>query len=342
MNDKTCRRCQAVKPTSDFTRKASSVDGLSPYCRSCQQERRVHRKFNRPASRSGAVLLNPVAEALPTVDPRDDFVIMPEVRATFAAAARRVQRGRPAPTFFFAGPSGSGKTETARQLAHLAGLDCTVIDAPSMTDPEAWFGTREVVVEDGAPKTVVVDSAFVSAIGRPGVVVIDEANRVNDFIRGVILALTDERRAVTNPLTGQPLVRHPECYLMMTANVGLSFTGTFAVDPAFMTRALTTNFEYLKADDEERIARGRTGAPEDDVALIVRLATDSRAAALADEDFPPVSTREVLEACELVADGLDVNTAVHQAIINRASNEGGAQSVRARYEMFWTGIRPKA
>jgi MoxR-like ATPase len=243
--------------------------------------------------------------------------------------------------FLFIGPSGSGKTEAARKLAALSALDFVKVDAPSMTDPEAWFGTREVVVENGAPTTVVHDSAFVGALQRRGVLLIDEVNRVTDSVRQILLAIFDDTRAVTNPLTGQPVVRHPECFVVMTGNVGLSFTGTYAIDPAFLTRSLTSTFDYLAPVEETDLAQSRTGCDKATADLFVRFAAEARARARQTDEFPPISTREVLRACELVAVGLDVNTAAFQTIINSASPEGGAESVRAQMEMIWTGIRPK-
>jgi len=219
--------------------------------------------------------------------------------------------------------------------------DVTKIDAPSIPDPEAWFGTREVVVEDGAPKTVITDSAFVSAIQRPGVLIIDEFNRATDHTRGIVLGLLDDSRAVTNPLTGQPLVRHPQCFVIMTGNVGLAFTGTYAVDPAFLTRALVTNFDYLDRTSETALLISRTGVDQDAAALLARFADESRQRAARDEETTPVSTREILLAADAVSVGLDVDTAVRQAIINALPSEGGAESPRAKAEMSWTTLRKR-
>lgn len=342
MNSKTCVQCGLTKDHIDFTKKASSPDGLSRYCRNCQASRRATRRGSGRTHRASApVIMNPIASAVPLTAAADDFILATELISTWAAVQLLARRGVPAPNMLFVGPSGSGKTEAAKQLARLGQMDIVKVDAPAIVDPEAWFGTREVVVEDGAPKTVVVDSAFVSALTRKCVLLIDEVNRVSDATRQILLSLYDDSRAVTNPLTGQPVVRHPECYVIMTANIGLAFTGTYAMDPAFLTRSLTTHFRYLEAAEENKLVQSRTGCTPDVAAMFVRFANEARTRAASDEDFPPISTREVLKAAELTSVGLDVDTAAHQVIINSANDEGGAESVRAKLEYLWTGIRPK-
>lgn len=334
---KHCPSCQSEYAESSFTKKASSPDGLSRYCKACQQQKRVERKFNRSRGRV-VPTLRTAAEPDPVSSAATDYKPSAELIGTWAAGRLMIRRGKLAPNFLFVGPSGSGKTEAARHLASLASLPITKVDAPSMTDPEAWFGTREVIVEDGAPRTIVTDSAFVVSIQQPGITLIDEVNRVADAVRNILLPLFDDSRAVTNPLTGQPVVRHPENIIIMTGNIGLGFTGTYAIDPALMTRALTTTFDYLDTVAETALAISRTGVDADAAALFVRFADETRTRAKADDDFPPISTREVLAACDLVSVGLDVNTAAHQVIINAASGEGGAESIRADYERIWVGI----
>jgi nitric oxide reductase NorQ protein len=285
-------------------------------------------------------------EALSVIDPeaktRDykpgDFLQSPEVLATWVAVQKMAKAGLLAPNLMFKGPSGSGKTEAAKDLARRSELPFYKVDAPAMVDPEAWFGTREVIVEDGAPRTIYVKSGFVEAIEQPCVLLIDEVNRVSDAVRNILIPLFDDSREVTNPLTGQIVRRHPLCFVIMTGNVGIAFTGTYAIDPALLTRALITNFAYLGPEDETAVVVDRTGVSKQIAATLVRFAGDTRQKAAQDEDFLPVSTREVLSAAFLVSQGLDVTTAVRQSVINGASEEGGAESQRAQLEYLWKGI----
>lgn len=348
---KLCPKCGLTQDAGAFNRNAANPDGLARECRSCAAVMRAARhgatakaQFNAAYPRSAAEIAADATADLPVTKAArtsvlSDYRPSKELVATWAAVLLSAADGDPADNLLFVGPSGSGKTEAARYLAALSGLPFTKVDAPSMTDPEAWFGTREVVVEDGAPKTVFTESAFCTAVQNRGVLLIDEGNRVSDAIRGILLAFWDDTRTATNPLTGQPVMRHPECFIIMTGNVGLNFTGTYAIDPAFLTRALTTNFDYLDADAEIALAISRTGCDQDTASLFVRFADETRQRAKTTEDFPPISTREVLKACRLVGRGLDPNTAAHQVMINAASGEGGGESIRFSLEAIWTGIR---
>lgn len=348
-----CTKCGQSKTADQFYIRP---DGrVSSQCKACKAQYRAARHPKATAAKVAskaataaaiataqaavaAVVGQQVPAAVRKVD--SDYKPATDLVATWAAVQMVAASGQDAPNLLFTGPSGSGKTEAARYLAKLSGLDFVKVDAPSMTDPEAWFGTREVVVENGAPRTEYHASDFATALTRPCVLLIDEVNRVSDAVRNILLALLDATRQVTNPITGETIRRHPACFVLMTGNVGLSFTGTYAIDPAFYTRALTTTFDYLPAGEENRLAVERTGCTVEQAGLFVRFANDTRTRAKTDPDFTPISTREVLEACRLVAFGLDVDIAAHQVVINAASEDGGAQSRKAELERIWIGIRP--
>lgn len=246
---------------------------------------------------------------------------------------------RPAANVLFIGPSGSGKTDGARYLAGLVGLPFTKVDAASMTDPEAWFGTREIVVQDGVAITDYRPSTFVQALGKPGVMLIDEVNRTRDHDRNILIPVLDHTRAVMNPLTGEVVRRHPRCFVIMSGNVGLQFTGTNAIDPAFVSRSLTVKFDYIDADAEIRVVVEASGADEDDAAVLVRFANETRAKARNDPEFNPISTREVIEAARLVKSGLSRDLAIEFTVLNAASDEGGSASVRQELQNLWNGVR---
>lgn len=268
------------------------------------------------------------------------YVPSVELIETWGAVSASAAAGRPAANLLFLGPKGCGKTEGADYLAGTVGLPFTKIDSASMTDPESWFGTREVVEgEHGSSITTYRPSAFVLALEQPGVILLDEINRANDWTRNVLLPVLDKTRRVTNPLTGDVIHRHPRCFIVMSGNRGLSFTGTYAIDPAFISRSLTVGFDYVDQVSEIQIAKDSTGCDDEIAALFVRFAAETRARAKMDPDFEPVSTREVMEACELVVRGASPDTAARVVVINAASPEGGAASVQSSLDTIWAGIR---
>lgn len=333
---KACAICGNVKDASHFTRSSSSADGLSRECRECDKARRDARKAAGARSTIAPITASPRV-ARPKVE-ATDFIQPRDLVATWAAIQMLAQDGDLAPNLLFRGPSGCGKTESARDLAKRAGLPFFKIDAPAIVDPEAWFGIRDVVDGDKGPVTRWTPSLFVEAIQQPCVLLLDEINRVSDSVRQIFLSLLDDSREVTNPLNGQTLKRHPLCFVIMTANVGLAFTGTYAMDPSLLTRCLTTTFNYLDAPAETALVVARTGCDPSIASLFVRFAEETRKRAATDEDFPPISTREVLVASKLAGRGLDPTIAAQQAIISGASSDGGENSVHASLEYIWRGI----
>lgn len=268
-----------------------------------------------------------------------EYVPMPDLAALWHAVVAGAQAGDPAANLMFIGPSGSGKTDGARYLAALVGLPFTKVDAASMTDPEAWFGTRELVVQDGVAVTEYRPSTMVEAIQQPGVLLVDEISRVRDEHRNVWLPLLDATRAVMNPLTGEILRRHPMCFVIMAGNVGVNFTGTNAIDPAFWTRALTVEFDYIDVATEEKIVVDASECDAESAHVFVRFATETRAKAVNDPEFAPISTREVIEMGRLVKRGLSRDLAVKFVVLNAASGEGGSASIRTELQSIWNGVR---
>lgn len=322
------------------------------YCKNCDRGYRSSRKDQAPLAvprRSRKVVLPSFdtidfnsAEINESVTERDhEYVPNPELMQLWkTVTGLTLQAGAPPANLLFLGPSGSGKTDGAQYLAEKVNLPFTKVDAASMTDPESWFGQREIVVEEGVSVTRYTPSAFATAIQEPGVVFIDEVNRVDDEHRNVLLPILDGTRRVTNPLTGEIIERHPHCFVVMAGNRGLQFTGISNIDPAFMTRSMVVEFDYLKPDREAEIAVQATGVDEAVANVLARFAQETRMKSQADPDFSPISTREVIAAARLVAGGLSHDLAVKFVILNGTSGEGGSASMRSELEKIWAGVRP--
>jgi len=315
-------------------------------CRDCDREYRRSRRGNASpqAAAPRAVSLDALKFATEnlevSLDGTHEYIANPELVALWSSVVTNtLKRGAPPANLVFYGPSGSGKTEGARYLADAVNLPFTKVDAASMTDPESWFGTREVIIQEGQSVTKYVPSPLVGALQQAGVVFIDEGNRVDDEHRNVWLPLMDGTGRVTNPLSGEVIERHSQCFIIMAGNRGLQFTGTSAVDPAFTSRALVYEFEYLDQRSEAEVAVAASGCDAETALVFTRFAEESRAKARLDPDFNPISTREVIMACRLVAGGLTRDLAAKFAVINASSNEGGGASLRNELETIWGGVR---
>lgn len=360
MNSTTTRQCRGYKNGNIAPHLANDdngPDGFKPgstQCRKCYAVYYEDWKAGRTPGAGKRTRKTPSFSGMAMAPAGDEFASDAEaansheyrpdadlVRLWHAVVSTAAAGAHPQ-NLMFLGPSGSGKTDGARYLAALVGLPFTKIDAASMIDAADWFGTREVVEENGTSVTRYSPSDFVNAIQHPGVVLIDEANRVRDDVRNVLLPIMDGTHRVTNPLTGETLEKDPRCFIILSGNRGLAFTGTYAIDPALMTRCLVVDFDYIDIENEVKIAIESTGCDEETARLFVRFANETRERAKADPDITPMSTREVIEATRLVARGLSADLAVRFATLNAASAEGGAASARNVLEVIWAGLRKSA
>jgi MoxR-like ATPase len=333
---KLCRSCGEVKSLDEYYKATGAPDGHKSICKTCWKAGDKSSTTPRGPRASRARLSH--AREMVT---ETGYVASPRLLSLIntVRVARLSRDGHPLHLMFI-GPSGSGKTAAAEHVAYVLDLPFTKVDCPSMVDAESWFGTREIVAEHGVAVTRYTPSDFVKAITSEGVLFLDEINRVDDRVRQVLLGLLDGTHRVTNPLTGEIVEKHPGCYVVMAGNRGLQFTGTFPIDPAFMTRSLVERFDYLDVESEVRVAIDRTGCTDETARLFVRFATEIRQLAATEPEVIPMSTREVLAACALVARGMDVDDAAQVAVINAASDEGAEQSVAFKITAKWTGIRP--
>lgn len=351
VTQKACTKCGQVQSTDQFYRVRANADGLDYWCKGCNRAYAQQRKAALATSPAAvktaleAALAKEAAAAAEAEKPQKaahkplGYLADPALLRLWAATqVRRSVTDHHPLTLMFLGPSGSGKTHAAQHLAEIAATPFTKVDAAAMTDPEAWFGTREVIAREGVSVTAYRPSTFVQAIQQPGVLLIDEANRIRDEHRNILLPLLDGTHQITNPLTGELVRKHPECYIILSGNEGLQYTGTFPMDPALLTRCVVVRFAYLAEPHEMRVAMDRTGCDEATAKVFVRFANETRQRAVANPDMQPVSTREVLAAC-LLAPSVGNDLAARYAIINQASTEGGADSVASSLEKIWVGVR---
>jgi MoxR-like ATPase len=318
------------------------------YCRDCDRAyrsahskapgARAPRKARAPQVVSLAEVVGEEFASDAEVASSHEYVPMPDLLELERVLAIGAQK-RPAANVIFVGPSGSGKTDGARDFAARVGLPFVKVDAASMTDPEAWFGTREIIVSDGVAVTEYRPSTFVEWVQKPCVLLIDEVSRVRDEHRNVLLPLIDHTRAVMNPLTGGVVHRHPMCFIIMAGNIGINFTGTNAIDPAFWSRSRVVEFDYLDAVSETRVVVEASGCSDEDAQVFIRFANETRAKAKMDDQYSPISTRELIEMGRDVADGMTRDLAVKFNALNACSGEGGSSSVRADLEKIWNGVR---
>jgi len=224
------------------------------------------------------------------------------------------------------GPSGTGKTEIIINLCERTGTPYTIIQMGSITDPGAeLIGQKDL---DSLNNGTVFEYAdFALAIQRPGVIILDEINRIPKNGENVVFGCLDRTRMLSansaKSSESRTIKVHPDCCFFATANIGVEFTGTKEIDAALNTRfPVKIRLDYLQPSDESKILMARTGIEKKDAENIAFTATSIRLMARKDEIESTISTRETLAAAELVADGFSALEAMEIVFLPLYDNDG--------------------
>lgn len=214
------------------------------------------------------------------------------------------------PNVLLVGESGYGKTMLPISYAESKNLDYFRVNCSAIRDPEEWFGSREAI--EGS--TIWVNSPMIDVLTNGGVLILDEINRVETWIVNSLFALLDTGK--TN-VRGQEYVRHQNCIIFATANIGMRFHGTFAIDAAFLNRFLATiKVDCPKPKVEKEILTQRLGISSSQAKKIVDILTEFRQVLENNQEELDVSTRSALKIGTLVKAGLSIKDATNLAILN--------------------------
>jgi MoxR-like ATPase len=237
------------------------------------------------------------------------------------------------------GPSGSGKTEGVGFAASRAGIPFYKIDCASVTTDDKWVGHKEFSPEKG---TMYVLSEFLKAVSAtdvpPGLVLLDEVNRLHPTRMNILFPLLDGSRSIWVPELGITIEKHPDTIIMATANKGTGFTGTHKMDDALEGRfGFRMERTWPPATEEVKILRERTGIDDAPAKMLVAIANDTRKKAQTDDLPFPVSTRDLLNASALVAAGMTVAEACDWTFVKFYEQAGGATAPRVMVSQIVQG-----
>ena len=203
------------------------------------------------------------------------------------------------------GPSGSGKTELVMLACRKLGIDCSVYDMGSMYDPVAGLLGVHRLQQGGV--SVFDYAKFTQDIQKPGVVLLDELSRAPVTTNNILFPCLDSRRSLPVEMAGGDGMRsiavHPDCVFIATANVGAEYTGTMSLDRALVGRFFPLELDYMPCTEEAKVLTKRCGIGAQDAANIVAVAETVRSLYAKQEISSSISTRETLQAGQLVSDG---------------------------------------
>lgn len=238
------------------------------------------------------------------------------------------------------GPAGSGKTVgVIRAIERLnaahpeLGLPLLVMDCATLTDPQKWFGRREIDKDGTRYET----SAFVEAVQSGAAILLDEFMRLHPNIHNPVMSLfSGTETALLSDLNLQ-IVRHPRTVFIGTTNQGSQFGGTHRMDWAMRERwGFTIERDFPPTDEETKILVDHNpGCDLDAAAVLVDIARSTRDMWQKGDLRAPISTRTLDNAAFLVASGMSEREALEYTALpeydgGAEGNLGGTESERAK------------
>jgi len=230
------------------------------------------------------------------------------------------------------GPAGSGKTEICYLSSKAVHYPIAPFNFGAMTEPRtALVGNMHFNREKG---TWFEPSRFVRAnTAGYGCILLDEITRAGRDAFNLILPLMDRQRYLSlDEAEDAPIIKRSDhvAYLC-TANIGMEYTGTEAMDVALEDRLdVTIDMYYPPADNEIQILVGRCKGLERKAAeRLVKIATRQRELHNLDNEFSKeISTRMLIAAGEQIGLGVPFDQACKFCIINKFDKDGGDASQR--------------
>ena len=248
--------------------------------------------------------------------------------ASFAEAIYKRSRGRHETNLLITGPSGCGKTTFAQWLGAKYKMPVCIIHIANFRETRDLFGHKDY---DGTAivwKRSLLDKAF--GLGNH-IIVFDEINRAVDSIRNGLMPLLDHQQRTWLDEKGDWVVNAKGNIVIGTANIGIEFTGTSALDAALESRfKLREEVTFLKPNEEAGVLVSRTGIKRDDALKLAEVAETIRTKAVSHEATltRTISTRQLCEAAEwyqtMGVSGL------RYTLANHFSAEGGENSERTQ------------
>jgi MoxR-like ATPase len=232
------------------------------------------------------------------------------------------------------GPTGCGKTELCLHVSQAAGTPLEAFNFGAMTEARSsLIGNTHL---DTATGTLFKKSRFVEALEKEsGIVLCDEISRAPIDAFNLILPCMDRQGYLSldeSKEEEQLIFKGEKVVFFATANIGIEYTGTNAMDRALWDRfAVVIDVGYPPKEKEIEVLQFR--APDTSHAFILKLVTvanQQREMYETDDFSRQISTRMLIDCAEAVEKGLPQKVAITTAILNKFDNMGGAESDRAR------------
>lgn len=220
------------------------------------------------------------------------------------------------------GHTGTGKTTVIRELATAKKKSLVRVSITGDTTVDDLIGKYEL--QDG--NTTWHDGVMTTAVKAGHWLVVDEINMAGGDITAAMHSLLDDDQYLNLIQHDHEIVKaHKDFRLFATMNPShaSNYAGTKPSNSAFLSRfGAVVTFEYLPAVDEEQLITDK--CPKADrahVAVFVSLANELRQAYAEQQLNYICSTRDILAAAQLTAQGMRPGTAFATAVAAKANDE---------------------
>ena len=210
------------------------------------------------------------------------------------------------------GETGTGKTSAVKELAFKLKQNYTRISLTGYTTPDELIGSKSV--KNGA--TYYENGILTRAMIEGHICVLDELNAITPDCSFIIHSLLDDERKISLP-NGDIITPHKDFRIFGTINP--DYEGTKSLNRAFLDRfGVLVYFDILSPAIEEKLLIDRTGIKKDIAKRLIATAWLNRKAYSEGKTMTLISTRSLLQVCELLNEGLKPIEAYKIAVVNKA------------------------
>lgn len=213
------------------------------------------------------------------------------------------------------GPTGCGKTRFVAHMAEKLGRPLYTVACHDDLSAADLIG--RYLLKGG--ETVWVDGPLTRAVREGAICYLDEVVEARKDVTVVLHPLTDDRRILPIDRTGEELEATPGFMLVASYNPGYQNI-LKTLKPSTRQRFISVEFDFPAPELEIKVVAQESGLAEERVKPLVRLANKLRG--LKGQDLEEgVSTRLVVYAATLIAQGMNVDRAIRAAMIEPLTDD---------------------
>lgn len=214
------------------------------------------------------------------------------------------------------GPTGCGKTRLVEHMGLLLGRPVVTISCHDDLTSSDLVGRFMVTGGD----VVWTDGPLTRAVKSGAICYLDEVVEARHDSLAILHSLTDHRRCLYLDRAGE-VVSAPDTFMLVCSYNPAYRSSLKELKPSFRQRFVTLAMDYLPADREASVIVAETGVAASVADRLVSCANAIRAADQA-FNFEPPSTRALVSAAQLVADGAGEMEAAEACILAPLSTDG--------------------